>query len=147
MSIIFERSYGLMLNNETSIGIYRYFHLNREKDIFSNLTQLDYDSADEYLAYIKKHNLAVKSYNEHYLRRRFDTEKAIYDSVISHHEVLSIDLLQTRIFGNKIYVDIEIVAKGDKTLREAHEIAESVHDSIEKNFPKVKHIMVHVNPV
>ena len=71
-----------MLNNETSIGIYRYFHLNREKDIFSNLTQLDYDSADEYLAYIKKHNLAVKSYNEHYLRRRFDTEKAIYDQFV-----------------------------------------------------------------
>ena len=32
------------------------------------------------------------------------------------------------------------------TLKEAHEIAESVHNDIEKNFPKVKHIMVHVNP-
>ena len=32
------------------------------------------------------------------------------------------------------------------TLRQAHAIAERVHDSIEKNFPKVKHIMVHVNP-
>lgn len=33
-----------------------------------------------------------------------------------------------------------------ETLRKAHETAEQVHDSIEKNFPKVKHIMVHVNP-
>ena len=32
------------------------------------------------------------------------------------------------------------------TLLEAHEIAEEVHEDIEKNFPKVKHIMVHVNP-
>ena len=32
------------------------------------------------------------------------------------------------------------------TLRHAHEIAEEVHEGIEKNFPKVKHVMVHVNP-
>lgn len=60
--------------------------------------------------------------------------------------VLGVDLLHTRVFGNKIYVDIEIRVDGDKTLREAHGIAERVHDAIEKNFPKVKHIMVHVNP-
>lgn len=76
-----------------------------------------------------------------------ETEKAIYDSVISHHEVLGIDLLQTRIFGNKIYVDVEIQINGSYTLQEAHNIAEEVHENIEQNFPKVKHIMVHVNPV
>ena len=75
-----------------------------------------------------------------------DTEKAIYDSVISHHEVLGIDLLQTRIFGNKIYVDIEIQVNGSYTLQKAHDIAEEVHENIEQNFPKVKRIMVHVNP-
>ena len=76
-----------------------------------------------------------------------DTEKQLRDCATAVDGVEGIDLLMTRVFGNKIYVDIEIVAKGDKTLREAHEIAESVHASIEKNFPKVKHIMVHVNPV
>lgn len=60
--------------------------------------------------------------------------------------VLGIDLLQTRVFGNKIYIDIEIVADGNKTLNETHKIAEQVHDAIEQEFPKVKHIMVHVNP-
>ena len=38
-------------------------------------------------------------------------------------------------------------ALSENPKRKAHEIAEAVHDSIEKNFPKVKHIMVHVNPV
>ena len=57
-----------------------------------------------------------------------------------------IDLLQTRIFGNKIYVDIEIALDGTMTLQQAHNIAEAVHDEIENDFPKVKHIMVHVNP-
>ncbi|MDO5382696.1 MAG: cation diffusion facilitator family transporter [Eubacteriales bacterium] len=75
-----------------------------------------------------------------------ETEKQIYDFVMKNENVLGIDLLQTRIFGNKIYVDIEIQADASYTLREAHSIAESIHDDIEKNFPKVKHIMVHVNP-
>lgn len=74
------------------------------------------------------------------------TEKQIRDCVMSNKDVIGIDLLQTRIFGNKIYVDIEIATDGSYTLSEAHTIAESVHDDIEKNFPKVKHIMVHVNP-
>ena len=43
-------------------------------------------------------------------------------------------------------MDVEIKADGTITLSEAHNIAESVHDDIEQNFPKVKHIMVHVNP-
>ena len=75
-----------------------------------------------------------------------ETEKEIYDCVMSNEEVLGIDLLQTRIFGNKIYVDVEIAANPSYTLREAHSIAEAVHEKIEENFPKVKHIMVHVNP-
>ena len=60
--------------------------------------------------------------------------------------VENIDLLRTRVFGNKIYVDIEIAADGNKTLDETHAVAERVHDAIEQEFPKVKHIMVHVNP-
>ena len=41
----------------------------------------------------------------------------------------------------------EISVDGQKSLQEAHTIAETVHRSIEQTFPKVKHIMVHVNPV
>lgn len=75
-----------------------------------------------------------------------ETEKQIYDCVVQNQDVLGIDLLQTRVFGNKIYVDIEILVDGSYSLREAHKIAEAVHDDIEQNFPKIKHIMVHVNP-
>ena len=60
--------------------------------------------------------------------------------------VQRVDRLQTRLFGNKVYVDLEIAADPALTLAEAHAIAESVHDRIEKTFPEVKHIMVHVNP-
>lgn len=76
-----------------------------------------------------------------------ETEAALRECAATQEGVLGVDLLHTRVFGNKIYVDIEICADGEETLRRAHETAERVHDSIEKNFPKVKHIMVHVNPV
>ncbi len=75
-----------------------------------------------------------------------ETENQMRECVMAHEEVQGIDLLQTRIFGNKIYVDVEIQVDGTYTLQKAHEIAEEVHENIEKNFPKVKHIMVHVNP-
>lgn len=75
-----------------------------------------------------------------------ETESQLRDCVMTNENVLGIDLLQTRIFGNKIYVDVEILVDGSYTLQEAHNIAEAVHDNIEQNFPKVKHVMVHVNP-
>lgn len=75
-----------------------------------------------------------------------ETEAALRECAAAQEGVLGVDLLHTRVFGNKVYVDIEICADGEETLRRAHETAEQVHDAIEKNFPKVKHIMVHVNP-
>lgn len=73
-------------------------------------------------------------------------EGEIRKCVLEQSGVLGIDLLRTRVFGNRIYVDIEIEADGNVTLREAHSTAERVHDAIERDFDKVKHIMVHVNP-
>ena len=74
-----------------------------------------------------------------------ETENQLRECVMKNEKVLGIDKLRTRIFGNKIYVDVEILLDGSYTLHKAHNIAENVHDDIERNFPKVKHIMVHVN--
>lgn len=75
-----------------------------------------------------------------------ETEGALRECAEAQEGVLGVDLLHTRVFGNKIYVDIEIRADGEETLKRAHATAERVHDAIERDFPKVKHIMVHVNP-
>ena len=75
-----------------------------------------------------------------------EIEKQLYDCVMKNENVVGIDLLQTRVFGNKIYVDVEIRLDETYTLRQSHGIAEEVHNQIEQNFSKVKHIMVHVNP-
>lgn len=60
--------------------------------------------------------------------------------------VESIDLLRTRQFGDKVYIDLEIALDGTMPLVDAHAIAEEVHDAIEHAFPEVKHVMIHVNP-
>ena len=75
-----------------------------------------------------------------------DTEQAIRECAEKQPGVIRVDMLKTRVFGNKIYVDLEIGADGNETLREAHAVAEEVHNRIENEFPKVKHIRVHVNP-
>lgn len=60
--------------------------------------------------------------------------------------VVRIDKLMTRCFGSRVYVDLEISENGDISLREAHKVAEAVHDNIESKIGNVKHCMVHVNP-
>lgn len=74
------------------------------------------------------------------------TENLIRKCVLEQDGVKNIDLLRTRVFGNKIYADIEISADGKISLNDAHAIAENVHSATEKRFPEIKHIMVHVNP-
>ena len=67
-------------------------------------------------------------------------------TILDNSDVLGIDELKTRLFGSKIYVEVEILMNASKTLVDAHQTAEEVHRSIEEHFPDVKHCMVHVNP-
>ena len=75
-----------------------------------------------------------------------DTVEEMKQAILDTDDVLGIDEIKTRLFGSKIYVDVEILMDASKTLVEAHNTAEKVHDMIEHEFPDVKHCMVHVNP-
>lgn len=73
-------------------------------------------------------------------------EDKMANFISAQEGVIGVDLLRTRTFGNKIYVDAEISVDGNLRLREAHSIAERVHNEVENNFDNIKHIMIHVNP-
>ena len=75
-----------------------------------------------------------------------DFERSVRKFIEEQPDVRHIDVLRTRQFGNRIYVDLEIAVRRDMSLVEAHSIAENVHRNVEKEFPNVKHIMIHVNP-
>lgn len=66
--------------------------------------------------------------------------------ILDIDKVEGIDEIKTRLFGSKIYVDVEILMDASLTLLESHDTAEEVHLSVEKHFPDVKHCTVHVNP-
>lgn len=67
-------------------------------------------------------------------------------TILSVDGVFGIDDIKTRLFGDKIYIDVEICCDGNLTLYQSHDIAEKVHDILEQTFDNVKHCTVHVNP-
>lgn len=75
-----------------------------------------------------------------------ETTERIREIIMSHSEIITLDLLKTRMFGAKIFVDVEFSLNGDVSLEYAHSIADMIHDDIEGAIPRVKHCMVHVNP-
>ncbi|MDO5308255.1 MAG: cation diffusion facilitator family transporter [Planctomycetia bacterium] len=73
-------------------------------------------------------------------------EKQMAQCISDHRLVDRIDLLRTRRFGKRVFVEVEIAVDGNRTLWESHRVAHEVHNAVEQNFPFVKHVMVHVNP-
>lgn len=73
-------------------------------------------------------------------------EKQMERYIAAQEGVVHVDLFRSRMFGNKVYIDLEIQVDGEKSLRDAHQVAEYVHDKVERTFPDVKHIMIHLNP-
>jgi len=75
-----------------------------------------------------------------------EIESEIKRTALSVAGVAGINDFKTRMFGSRIYVDIEIAVNGDMKLSDAHDIAQRVHESIEALFPECKHCMVHLDP-
>lgn len=76
--------------------------------------------------------------------KEFENEVKLCIEVVEG--VVSIDLVRSRAFANRVYVDIEIGVDRNLSLMAAHEIAENVHDKLEQDIPTIKHVTVHVNP-
>lgn len=75
-----------------------------------------------------------------------ETQQKILEIIENEKGVISVDDVKTRLFGNKIYVDVEISANGKSSLEDIHKIAENIHLKVENEVANVKHCMVHVNP-
>ena len=86
------------------------------------------------------------------LRKLLDTscgeelERELAAFITGRDGVVTLDLLRSRRFGDKIYLDAEISVDGSLSLAEAHDIADAVHDAVEQAYPDIKHIMIHENP-
>ncbi len=70
----------------------------------------------------------------------------IKNEILEVKGVLHIDLLKSRIASNRVFIDVEISVDDDLSLKEAHDIAENIKETIRKNNREVKSVLVHVNP-
>lgn len=92
-------------------------------------------------------DLYLKSMNE--LVDKAADQKTIDDiksTTLSVEGVENINDLKTRIFGNKVYVDLSIAVDKDISVEEGHLISENVHQAIESNVADIKDCMVHIEP-
>ena len=75
-----------------------------------------------------------------------ETVRSIEQAVLDTRGVERVGSMKTRLFGSRIYVDLEIEADKSLMLEQAFTIAKEVHDTIEARFPQVKHCSVQVSP-
>lgn len=75
-----------------------------------------------------------------------DYERALTAYIAAQRDVVQVDMLHSRMFGNKAYIELELQVDGNLPLREAHAIAERIHDDVEEHFSEIKHITIHLNP-
>ncbi|MDR2047279.1 MAG: cation diffusion facilitator family transporter [Clostridiales bacterium] len=73
-------------------------------------------------------------------------EGRIRERILSRPNIIKIDSLKTRKFGERVYVDIEIGIDENLTFIKAHDAATNVHDDLEASFPEIKHCTIHANP-
>lgn len=61
-----------------------------------------------------------------------------------HHEIIYIDTVRAFHFGNNFLVEVDIVLPEDMSLKEAHNIGESLQQKLEK-FKLVERAFVHLD--
>jgi cation diffusion facilitator family transporter len=72
--------------------------------------------------------------------------QAIRQVISLVQDVKGIDLLKTRMHGNMIYVDVDIVVDRSISVLAGHDIANEVRNVVMSKLEYVKDVMVHVNP-
>ena len=60
--------------------------------------------------------------------------------------VLALEKCRIRKMGFDFYVDLHVVVDGDMPVREGHDVAHQVKDSVRAANPKVADVLVHIEP-
>lgn len=83
--------------------------------------------------------LVDKSWDEEHINM-------IKEIVLGHEHIKSIDSLKTRMFGERIYIDIELSMDRNMKICDSHDIIDHIEKEIENEFIEVIHVDIHVNP-
>ncbi len=75
-----------------------------------------------------------------------ETEDKIRKIINGYEKIKKIDVLRTRQFGSKVYVDIEVQVDKNMEFEEVHDLTHKLRNDIEKNNSFIKSCMIHANP-
>jgi cation diffusion facilitator family transporter len=75
-----------------------------------------------------------------------EIQKHIYTIASKNNRVKEVHKVRTRYISTSIQVDMHIVVDGEISVREGHDIADEVRDSIIEEIAEVVDVVVHVDP-
>ena len=75
-----------------------------------------------------------------------EVENKIRQIILNKENIKEIDMLKTRLFGSRIYVDIEVQIDKNMSFEDVHDLIHDLHDEIEHSNASIKHCMIHANP-
>jgi cation diffusion facilitator family transporter len=61
--------------------------------------------------------------------------------------VSEVHAIRTRMLGAAVYLDLHVLVPGDLPVRRGHDIAEGVKAALQRDFPGIADVVVHIEPV
>lgn len=98
------------------------------------ILKVAYDIAADAVAKLVDHSCDPKTITE------------IREIVARQEGVYGIKKINTRLFGSRFYVEVEVLAYSTIGLLEAHQLTHKIHDAVEAAFPTIKCCRVYVLP-
>ncbi|QDZ18893.1 cation efflux protein [Chloropicon primus] len=74
----------------------------------------------------------------------FYLQKLTFLSAHHHPSILQVDTVRAYTFGKRLFAEVDLVLPGDMSLRDAHDIGESLQNKIE-SLPEIERAFVHLD--
>jgi len=71
-------------------------------------------------------------------------QKLTFLSANHHPSILQVDTVRAYTFGKRLFAEVDLVLPGEMTLRDAHDIGESLQEKIE-SLPEIERAFVHLD--
>lgn len=98
---------------------------------------------------IMREGISVIFENAHIILDKQDKEflQGVEEYIYKNSDIKNVHEIQMRSSGDKIFLNMDIRVPGDMSVDEAHTLADSLENSILIEFPEVKEVLIHVDPV
>lgn len=74
------------------------------------------------------------------------TRQQIEEISLSIKSIKSVHKIRTRKMGSAIFADLHMLVDGNTTVREGHDIANILQDTLKKSIPELIDVVIHIEP-